>query len=58
MPSISEITDQWLEGRFDRDPMNSTYQTKTGAPRCHPAKAVLIRGSKPDPRRVRTGTPD
>jgi hypothetical protein len=31
---------------------------KTGAPSCHPAAALLIRGSKPDPRRVRTDTPD
>jgi hypothetical protein len=31
---------------------------KVGAPSCHPAVALLIRGSKPDPRKVRTGTPD
>jgi hypothetical protein len=31
---------------------------KTGALSCHPATALLIRGSKPDPRRVRTGAPD
>jgi hypothetical protein len=31
---------------------------KSGAPICHPAVHLLIRGSKPDPRRVRTGTPD
>jgi hypothetical protein len=31
---------------------------KSGAPSCHPATALLIRGSKPDPRRVRTGAPD
>jgi hypothetical protein len=32
--------------------------TKTGTPNCHPAMALLIRCSKPDPRRVRTGAPD
>jgi hypothetical protein len=31
---------------------------KTETPSSHPATALLIRGSKPDPRRVRTGTPD
>jgi hypothetical protein len=31
---------------------------KFGAPNCHPAVALLIRGSKPDPRRVQTGAPD
>jgi hypothetical protein len=31
---------------------------KVGAPSCHPAVALLIRGSKPDPRRVQTGTPN
>jgi hypothetical protein len=31
---------------------------KTRTPSCHPATALLMRGSKPDPRRVRTGAPD
>jgi hypothetical protein len=31
---------------------------RRGAPSCHPVTALLIRGSKPDPRRVRTGVPD
>jgi hypothetical protein len=31
---------------------------KSGAPSCHPATTLLIRGSKPDPRRFRTGAPD
>jgi hypothetical protein len=31
---------------------------KAGALSCHLATALLIRGSKPDPRRVRTGAPD
>jgi hypothetical protein len=58
MPSIRGITDQWLEGRFDRNPLSSTDQTKTGAPYCHLTKALLIRGSDPDPPRVRTGASD
>jgi hypothetical protein len=31
---------------------------KDGAAQAPPRTALLIRGSKPDPRRVRTGTPD
>jgi hypothetical protein len=31
---------------------------KSWAPSCHPATALLIRGLKPDPRRVRTSAPD
>jgi hypothetical protein len=31
---------------------------KSGALSCRPATTLLIRGSKPDPRRVRTGAPD
>jgi hypothetical protein len=58
MPSIQRITDQQLEGRFDRAPMSPADVKKMGAPSCHPAMALLIRGSKPDPRRVRTGAPD
>jgi hypothetical protein len=33
-------------------------QKSRGAPSCHSAVALLIRGSKLDPRRVRTGAPD
>jgi hypothetical protein len=58
MPSIRGITDQWLEGRFDHGPASSTNHTKTGAPHCHPVKALLIRGSKPDHRMVRIGASD
>jgi hypothetical protein len=57
-PRIRRITDQQVEGRLNREPMNPADATKTGAPSCHPATALLIRGSKPDPRRVRTCTPD
>jgi hypothetical protein len=57
-PRIRRIIDQQLEGRLGREPTNPADVTKTGAPSCHPATALLIRGSKPDPRRVRTGAPD
>jgi hypothetical protein len=57
-PRIWRITDQQLEGRLDREPMNPADATKTKAPSYHPVTALLIRGSKPDPRRVRTGAPD
>jgi hypothetical protein len=55
MPSIQRITDQQLKGRFDRAPASPTDVKKTGAPSFHPTTALLIRDSKPDPRRVRTG---
>jgi hypothetical protein len=42
-----------FEGRPDREPTNSADVKKTGAPSCYPTTALLIRGSKPDPRRVR-----
>jgi hypothetical protein len=58
MPSIRRITDQQLKGQFDRAPMSPVDVKKTGAPSCHPATALLIRGSKPNPRRVRTGAPN
>jgi hypothetical protein len=58
MPSIQRITDQQLKGWFDQEPMSPADVKKTGAPSCHPAMTLLIRGSKPDPRRVRTGAPD
>jgi hypothetical protein len=57
-PRIRRITDQQLEGRLGREPTNSADVNKTGAPSFHPATALLIRGLKPDPRRVRTGAPD
>jgi hypothetical protein len=37
--------------------MSPANVKKTETPSCHPAMALLIRGSKPDPRRVRTGAP-
>jgi hypothetical protein len=58
MPSIQRITDQQLKGWFNKAPMSPADVKRTGAPSCHPATALLIRGSKPDPRRVRTGAPD
>jgi hypothetical protein len=57
-PRIRRITDQQLEGRLDREPTNPADATKTGASSCHPATALPIRGSEPDPRRVRIGAPD
>jgi hypothetical protein len=47
-----------FEGRLGREPTDPADATKTGAPSRHPATALLIRGSKPDPRRVRTGAPN
>jgi hypothetical protein len=55
MPSIQRITDQQLEGQFSRDPASPTDTKKMGALCCHPATALLIKGSEPDPRRVQTG---
>jgi hypothetical protein len=57
-PRTWRTTDQQLEGRLGREPMNPADATKTGAPSSDPAMALLIRGSKPSPRRVRTGAPD
>jgi hypothetical protein len=57
-PRLERITDQQLVDRLDREHMSPADVGKTGAPSCHPATALLIRGSKRDPRRVRTGTPD
>jgi hypothetical protein len=58
MPSTQRVTDQQLEGQVNHDPTSPADATKMGAPRCHPTTALQIRGSEPDPRRVRTGTPD
>jgi hypothetical protein len=57
-PRFQRITDQQLKGRPSREPMRPADVKKTGTPSCHPATTLLIRGSKPDPRRVRTGAPD
>jgi hypothetical protein len=57
-PRFQRTTDQQLVGRLDHEPTNPADVKKTGATSCHPAMALLIRGSKPDPRRVRTGALD
>jgi hypothetical protein len=36
-------------GRFDREPPSLADVERRGAPCCHPAAALLIRGSKPNP---------
>jgi hypothetical protein len=46
----------WAEPTLD--PSSLADAKKSEAPSCHPATALLIRGSKPYPRRVRTGAPD
>jgi hypothetical protein len=45
-------------GRVNPRALEPHRCTKSEAPSCHPTTALLIRGSKPDPRRVRTGAPD
>jgi hypothetical protein len=57
-PQSQRITDLQLEGWLGHDPTNPADVTKTGVLSHHPVMALLIRGSKPDPRRVRTGAPD
>jgi hypothetical protein len=57
-PRIRRITDQQLEGRLSREPTNSVDGNKTEAPSCYPAMALLIKGSKRDPRSIPTGAPD
>jgi hypothetical protein len=57
-PRISRITDQQLEGRLGREPTNPADVRMMGAPSRHPAMALLIRGSKPNPQRVRASAPD
>jgi hypothetical protein len=57
-PRFRRITNQQLVGRFDREPPSLADVERWWAPCCHPAAALLIRGSKPDPQRVRTGAPD
>jgi hypothetical protein len=47
---------QRLEGRHAQTTRRP--QRKDGAAQAPPRTALLIRGSKPDPRRVRTGAPD
>jgi hypothetical protein len=57
-PSKGVITDQWLDGRFSHDPSCPADVDKTEAPSRHPATALLIKGSKTDPRGVRTSALD
>jgi hypothetical protein len=57
-PRFQRTTDQQLVGWPDHEPTNPADVKKDGATSCHPVMALLIRGSKPDPRRVRTGAPD
>jgi hypothetical protein len=52
------IIDQRLVGRAYPRALEPRRCKKSGAPGCHPAAALPISGSKPDPRRVRTGAPD
>jgi hypothetical protein len=56
-PRSTKFTDQWFEGRRGREPSKHAY-AKRRSTRVLPRTALLIRGSKPDPRRVRTGVPD
>jgi hypothetical protein len=58
VPSIQEDYCSTTRGLVRPQTPESCRCGKTGAPSCHPAAALLIRGSKHDPRRVRTGTPD
>jgi hypothetical protein len=57
-PQIQRVTNQQIEGQLGYDPSRPADVNKMGAPNYHPTMALLIRGSKPDPRRVRTGAPD
>jgi hypothetical protein len=56
-PLFTETTDQWLENWHGQGPSN-TADAKDESTWLLPRTALLIRGSKPDPRRVRTGAPD
>jgi hypothetical protein len=52
-----ETTDQRLENWRGQGPLKPA-DAKDGSTQLLPRTALLIRGSKPDPRRVRTGAPD
>jgi hypothetical protein len=54
---FTETTDQQFEGWHDRGP-SKPADAKGGSTQLLPRTALLIRGSKPDPRQVRTGAPD
>jgi hypothetical protein len=52
-----KTTDQWLENWRGQGP-SKPADAKDGSTQLLPRTALLIRGSKDDPRRVRTGAPD
>jgi hypothetical protein len=56
-PRLTETTDQQFEGWRGQGP-SKPADAKDGSTQLLPRTALLIRGSKPDPRRVRTGAPD
>jgi hypothetical protein len=56
-PQFTETTDQRLENWHGQGP-SKPVDAKDGSTWLLPHTALLIRGSKPDPRRVRTGAPD
>jgi hypothetical protein len=54
---LTETTDPRLENRHSQGP-SKPADAKDGSAQPLPRTALLIRGSKPDPRWVRTGAPD
>jgi hypothetical protein len=56
-PRLTETIDQQFEGWHGQGP-SKPADAKDGSTRLLPRTALLIRGSKPDPRRVRTSAPD
>jgi hypothetical protein len=56
-PRFTRITDQRFEGQRSQGP-SKPADAKDGSTQLLPRTALLIRGSKPDPRWVRTGAPD
>jgi hypothetical protein len=56
-PRLTETTDQQYEGWHGQGPLKPA-DAKDGSTQLPPRTALLIRGSKPDPRWVRTGAPD
>jgi hypothetical protein len=56
-PQLTKTTDQRFEDWHGQRP-SKPADAKDGSTPQLPRTALLIRGSKPDPRRVRTGAPD
>jgi hypothetical protein len=56
-PRLTETTDQQFEDWHGRGP-SKPVDAEDGSTPLLPRTALLIRGSKPEPRRVRTGAPD